>query len=152
MAFISSAYLDNALTVSTHSALNGGTTAVDDQFVAAASAVVVNAARANGYSTLSVTTDLTAYPQAQATIQLATLCIYLRLIMPLRRNVLVPQELIDTLVQPEDIENGKVKLIGVPQDSIAASGAGSISNSGTAADSTGMRDPFCSVPSLTNYP
>lgn len=152
MAFIDSTYIDNAITANTHSALTGGSSTVDNQYIAMACAKVVECARRAGYSTLTSSTSLTPYPESQPILQSCALFVYVKLAKPMRRSVTVPKEVLDTLIDPDGFATGSLVLPDFPQDSAGAPGGAFVKNGGTEADPNNSREPIMSVSRLANYP
>lgn len=152
MAFIDSTYIDNAITAPTHSALTGGSSTVDNQYIAMACAKVVECARRGGYSTLTSSTTLSAYPESQPILQSCALFVYVKIAKPQRRSVTVPKEVLDVLIDPNGLSTGELLLPDFPQDSAGAPGGAFVKNSGTESDPNNSREPIMSVSRLANYP
>lgn len=152
VAFIDSTYIDNAITTQTHSALTGGSSNVDNQYIALACAKVVECARRAGYATLTAATVLTPYPESQPVLQACALFVYVKMAKSMRRSVTIPKDVLAFMIDPDGFATGAVVLPDFPQDSAGAPGGAFVKNGGTASAPTTTRDPIMSVSRLANYP
>lgn len=124
MPFLDSTYIGDMITAQKRDALTPSG-AVLNAYISSADAVVTQACARAGY-TVNPATPPTG--QAGEILKLAALYAYVALSSALRRDVLIPEEVMRILIDPDDIASGVVQLPGLVPSAIGSAGGASFEN------------------------
>lgn len=138
MPFIDSTYIGQMITDQKRDALTPAG-AVLTTYITTADSVVVSACARAGY-TVNPATPPTG--QAGEILKLASLFAYVTLASALRRDVLIPEEVLRTLIDPEEIATGVVQLPGLVPNPLGSAGGASFENNPSGDTSTNYAPVF----------